>query len=131
VAQGDRKNERSWRLSSRQHELTLDVTKHGEASVVAVNGDLDIYTHEQVRQLFKDGDVLAGPHVVLDLSSVGFLDSSGVGAIVVANRVAAGEGATLHLVAEEQRVLKLFALTGVDRTVPVHPSLEDALAAIG
>jgi anti-sigma B factor antagonist len=131
VAQGDQKNERSWRLSSRQHELTLDVTTHGEVPVVAVNGDLDIYTHERLRQLFKDGEVLAGPHVVLDLSGIGFLDSSGVGSIVVANRVAAGEGTTLHLVAEEQRVLKLFALTGVDRTVPVHPALQDALTSIG
>jgi anti-sigma B factor antagonist len=130
VAQGEQRSERSWRLSSRQHELALDVTAQDGVPVLAVRGDLDIYTHEQLRQLFKDGDVLEAPHVVVDLSAVGFLDSSGVGSIVVANRAAAGEGTTLHLVAEEQRVLKLLALTGVDRTIPVHPSLADALAAI-
>jgi anti-anti-sigma factor len=130
VTQGDQSSARSWRLSSRPHELVLDVATEGGTPVVAVRGDLDIYTHEQLRQLFKDGDVLEGSHVVVDLSAVGFLDSSGVGSLVVANRAAAGEGTTLHLVAQEQRVLKLLALTGVDRTIPVHPALADALAAL-
>jgi len=118
-----------WRLGGRDSDLTLDVTEVDGTDVVTVSGDLDARTHGELRELFKDPAALTRPRVVLDLDAVGFLDSAGIGALVVANRAGAARGAALSLVATQPRVLKLLGVVGLDRVLPVHGTLAEALAA--
>ena len=56
--------------------------------------------------------------LVLDLEAVDFLDSTGLGTIV-----------SLRLVCTEARIRRLFEITGLDKAVPLHASLDDAISA--
>jgi anti-sigma B factor antagonist len=69
--------------------------------------------------------------VVVDLQQVGFLDSVGLGGLVAARqRLHGGEPAgSLRLACTDQRVVKLFALTGLLRPFPLYASVEQARAA--
>ena len=71
-----------------------------------------------------------GPSVVVDLTDVSFLDSTGLGALVAARTAAAGQGGTLPLVCTQRRILKLFTITGLDGVFAIHDSVADALQAL-
>ncbi|SFE31714.1 STAS domain-containing protein [Roseivivax sediminis] len=81
---------------------------------------------------FKDAmrDVTGGAEtrVLLDLSQVEFVDSSGLGAIVAAMKVI-GPGRRLDLAALQPGVDKVFRLTRMDTIFAIHPDVESALGA--
>jgi len=112
--------------------VELAVTKQGAQGVpiVAVSGEVDVYDAPALRDgltdlLHEDGSV------IVDLTEVGFLDSTGLGALVAARTAAQKCGASLPLVCTHQRILKLFTITGLDGVFTIHDTVEDALAALG
>ena len=66
--------------------------------------------------------------VILDLSEVEFLDSSGLGA-VVGSMKQLGRSRRLDLAALTPTVEKVFRITRMDRVFRIYPSIEDALGA--
>ncbi|RSK30722.1 anti-sigma factor antagonist [Rhodovulum iodosum] len=83
---------------------------------------------------FKDRmrEIAAGgpDRVVLDLSQVGFLDSSGLGAVVAVLKLM-GEGRRLELAGLTPTVEKVFRLTRMDSVFTIHESPEAALGEAG
>lgn len=75
---------------------------------------------ERMRDLIKD----APPRVVLDLSQVGFLDSSGLGAVVAVMKLLAPDR-RLELAALTPTVEKVFRLTRMDTVFVIHPAAPD------
>lgn len=112
--------------------MELSVSKHGgdEVPVVGVSGEVDVYAaptlREGLTELLQDGR-----SVVVDLTEVGFLDSTGLGALVAARTSAAERGASLPLVCTHQRILKLFTITGLDGVFKIYPTVDEALAGLG
>lgn len=78
---------------------------------------------DQMRKL-TDGSMAV---VLLDLSSVAFIDSSGLGAIVAAMKQLGNER-HLHLAGLMPNVDKVFRLTRMDTVFTIHPSVEEAFA---
>jgi anti-sigma B factor antagonist len=69
------------------------------------------------------------PAVIADLSATVFCDSSGIRALLVAAHQAADSGTELRLVVQQDgAVWRIIALMGVDRLLPVYPTLDAALA---
>jgi anti-sigma B factor antagonist len=90
----------------------LEITEHGDGSARArLSGDLDIVTSDDVKrelaQLIDDGQRT----LTLDLSGVGFVDSSGLGALVALHRHAEAAGGTLTIRAVPAQVQRLFEIT--------------------
>lgn len=71
-----------------------------------------------------------GTSVVVDLTEVGFLDSTGLGALVAARTTAAERGASLPLVCTHQRILKLFTITGLDGVFRIYDTVDAAIAGL-
>ena len=67
--------------------------------------------------------------VILDLGSVDFVDSSGLGAIV-ASMKALGSGRKMILAGLTPTVEKVFRLTRMDSVFPIYPSLDEALKSL-
>lgn len=95
-----------------------------ETRVVSVAGELDMYTAPEFeRALALNGS--ADSRVVVDLSGCTFIDSTGLGILVQANRHIGGN--PLPIVAAGAEVLRAFEVSGLDRRFALHPSLESAL----
>lgn len=81
---------------------------------------------------FKDRfrDIVSGSRldVILDLSDVDFIDSSGLGAIVAARKLLGGER-RLELAGLTPAVAKVMTLTRMDMVFPIHPDAEAAASA--
>lgn len=110
-------------------DLSLENTTAGDLMVVAVRGEIDVYTAPKLRdrllELINSGQY----HLVVNLEAVDFLDSTGLGVLVGAlKRVRSHEG-TLRLVCTQERLLKIFRITGLAKVFPIFDSLEEATSA--
>ncbi len=103
----------------------------GEAAVITLPEEIDISNSEQVRE-----ELLSllnrGPAVlIVDMAETTFCDSAGVNALVRAHKRATANGAEIRLVVASLGVLRVLAITGVDRLIPVDPSMTASLAEPG
>ncbi len=109
----------------------LQVSERDGGKVLAVTGELDLATVPQVRQAVVE--LLASsngvPMLVLDLSGVDFIDSSGLGSVLGAMRRARAANGEVRAVVCAPHVRSLFEITGLDRLLPVHGSVDEAVAA--
>ena len=78
---------------------------------------------EGLRELSEKG---AG-HIVLDMSDIAFMDSSGLGAVVTVMKQM-GRDKTLELAGLTTAVSKVFALTRMDKIFAIYPNVQDALS---
>jgi anti-sigma B factor antagonist len=106
-------------IQSERHNEVLVVTPRGDRLDAAAAPDFK----RAVKALIDAGD----SRMVLDLSEVGFIDSSGLG-VIVSILKAVGEDGALVLCGMNQRVLTLFRLTRFDRIFSMFATLADALA---
>ncbi len=112
-------------------ELEVTSRREGGRTVVTVTGEIDVYTAPDLRERLN-GLVAEGRYdLVVDLSDLDFLDSTGLGVLVSAlKRVRSHDGA-LRLVCHEDKILKVFRITGLTKVFPIHATLEQALAVDG
>lgn len=98
-------------------------------SVVSAAGEIDLVTAPALDQVI--GAVLAeGPSaLVIDLSAVEFLGSVGL-KILAATYEKLGQSAGFGVVARGPATRRPIHLTGLDKTFPMYPSLDDALSAV-
>jgi anti-sigma B factor antagonist len=110
-------------------DLTLNTRTQGEHTVLEVAGEVDVYTAPGLRD--RVSDLLdGGQHqLIIDLGGVEFLDSTGLGVLVAGLNRAREVGGSLSLVCPQERVLKLFRITGLDEVFTVHGTVDEALAS--
>jgi len=89
---------------------------------------LDASVAIQFKDRFRDLTGQAQGDVILDLSRVDFLDSSGLGAVVAARKLL-GEGRVLELAGLTPAVDKVMTLTRMCTVFPIHADLDTALAS--
>lgn len=107
-------------------ELSIEIRRERDHAIVAAAGDIDIATVAELRErLFELAD--SGQSIVVDLSQVSFVDSTGLGALVGAAKRAAAHGVTLHVVGARPQIRQLFRITGLEGQVPLARTLDEAL----
>jgi anti-anti-sigma factor len=102
----------------------------GQVAVVTAAGEIDISNAEGFRDVLLSALNAGAAGLVADLTPTTFLDSAGVTALVRAARRATATDATLRLAVTARPVLRVLSLVGIDRLIPVYPSLADALASL-
>jgi anti-sigma B factor antagonist len=107
-------------------ELGIDVSKVDSHAVVGVAGEIDVYTAPKLREKLIELVSEGTYDVVVDLEKVDFLDSTGLGVLVGAlKRVKAHDG-SLSLVCTQDKILKIFKITGLTKVFPIHSSVDEA-----
>ena len=110
-------------------ELGLDVRNVGTHAVVDVKGEIDVYTAPKLREKLIELVSEGSYDVVVNLEGVDFLDSTGLGVLVGAlKRVKAHDG-SLALVCTQDKILKIFKITGLTKVFPIHSSVDEAAGA--
>jgi anti-sigma B factor antagonist len=110
-------------------DLTVSTQTVGDRTVVAVGGEIDVYTAPKLREQLVDLVAAGSYHLVVDLEAVEFLDSTGLGVLVGGlKRVRAHDG-SLRLVCTQERILKIFRITGLTKVFPIHQSAQEAVDA--
>ncbi len=112
--------------------LGVSTEKVSGGWLVEVSGEVDLHTAPQLRAVLGGlvEQETPGESVVVDLTGVSFIDSTGLGELVGAHKSLQRRGDRLHLVVTSERVARLLALTGLDEVLGVHGDRFEALAAI-
>ncbi|WP_329281354.1 STAS domain-containing protein [Streptomyces sp. NBC_01451] len=96
--------------------------------VVTVRGEIDHDVKDVLSEaLLSEGGTVAPRRIVVDLSAVTFMDSSGINVFVAAYQQMSDARGWLRIAGAQESVLRVLTLVGVDAFVPCHPTLEQAL----
>lgn len=109
-------------------ELSIDLKTEngGETLVFKLRGSLDLATAPTVRAALSEATEKGGHHLIVDLTQLEFLDSTGLGVLIGAHRRAAEHGGSFRLVVSEGPISRLLNITGLIAVFSVYHSLEDA-----
>lgn len=97
--------------------------------VLVLGGDLDLASAPDLRQRMVEAVAESAPghHLVVDLDGLDFVDDVGLGVLIGGAMRARSRGGSFTLVCSGERLLKVLALSGLDRAMEVHPTLAAAL----
>lgn len=110
-------------------DLTLATREVGATTVVTVGGEIDVYTAPKLRDLITELVGQGRHQLIIDMTAVEFLDSTGLGVLVGGlKKVRANQG-TLQLVCDQERLLKIFRITGLAKVFQIHPTADAALGS--
>ncbi|MFC9977945.1 STAS domain-containing protein [Spirillospora sp. NPDC127200] len=109
-------------------DFDVHLMHHDRCTLVRVQGELDVVTRERFEEAML-GVVDVGAPMVVDMRQVTFCDSTGLNAIVAANRRANERGTPIALIAPPPRIARILHITGIDRYVPVYDTLRAAIGA--
>lgn len=106
-------------------DLELTETIDGDVRIVGVNGDVDLSTSEQFGAVLQRLAGEPGGPIVIDLTDCGFIDSSGLAAILHV----AGRRDGISVVGGSGPPSEVLEMTSIDKSIPVHATLAEAVAA--
>jgi anti-sigma B factor antagonist len=112
--------------------LTINSRTPNETTrILEIEGEIDVYTSPQLKQeivKLAEGGV---KHLIINLSKVEYLDSTGLGVLIGGlKRLREAEG-NLVLVGPALRILRIFEITGLDKIFDIYATEEDAAAKEG
>lgn len=109
-------------------EVGFPVEVVGGVPVVAVPEEIDITNAAGLRAALLEAAARGTGTLVIDMSGTQFCDSAGLNVLVRAHKRAQADGGEVLLVLGGAAVLRILAVTGIDRLIPSFPSLDEALA---
>lgn len=96
------------------------------AVVVQLGGELDLYNAEEIRAALAEAIADNPRCVVVDMAEVEFIDSTALGVLIEARSKLGHDGFRLAALQLETR--RALQVSGLDRHLPVHDTVDDALA---
>lgn len=114
-------------IEFRIEDEAVDASTH----VVAVHGELDLFTVPEFKARIAAAVEAGATRVVVDLSDVSFIDSSSLGVLIGAHKglVAESEEAGVVVVVTDKAIANTFKITGLDQVFEIVKDREAALAA--
>ncbi|MEO6913590.1 MAG: STAS domain-containing protein [Candidatus Baltobacteraceae bacterium] len=110
-------------------ELSVDIKiEHsGDSAVFRLRGCLDLATSPSLRAALLESANEGKHEIIVDLTQLEFIDSTGLGALIGAHRRATENGGRVGLIVAEGPIQRLLNITGLIRVFGVYADLESAL----
>ena len=105
------------------------VEKRTGAVVVRLGGELDLYNADDVRSALVTAIEAGAGRIVVDMSEVDFVDSTALGVLLEARSKLGPNG--LMIAAPQVETRRTLEVSGLDRHLPVHDSVDGALSSTG
>ncbi|MFQ5470920.1 MAG: STAS domain-containing protein [Gammaproteobacteria bacterium] len=106
--------------------MKYPVRTEAHFTVVSLTGEVDLYyspdARKQILRYLNDKQ-----HVLIDLSEVQYIDSSGVASLVEGYQLAKSKGLEFGLVGVSQAAMQVLELARLDQVFPIHATVADRL----
>jgi anti-sigma B factor antagonist len=109
--------------------MSFSLERADDVLIVTVDGQLVVTNRQEFKQAILDAVEQGVKLVVADFSMSGYIDSSGLGALVSLSRRLRESGGELRLVGLNDDLRTLFELTRLDALFPLYATRSDALGA--
>ncbi|MGE5746585.1 MAG: STAS domain-containing protein [Solirubrobacterales bacterium] len=100
--------------------------------LVRVSGEVDMSHEEELRGELRTAVAADAKGVVVDLTECEFIDSSGVRALLLSREAQHSDqdSERLAVAAASDQILRILSVMGIDRVIPIRPTIEEAAAAL-
>jgi anti-sigma B factor antagonist len=105
-------------------DLSLETRTEGAWTVIAVSGELDLYTVTPLKEALVSSVAQGAVRIAIDLSDVGFMDSSSLGILVAALKRAREKDGNIALIGVHGSPAKVLSLTGLDAVFVMAPTFD-------
>jgi anti-sigma B factor antagonist len=110
--------------------LAVHIEDRGRgASIVTLSGELDLSTIPRMESALME-QITQRRAVLVDLTSLSFIDSSGIGVLIQASRESNGTPLGI-VIGRGSQVERVFGITGVDKAMRVYLDRDQALSTLG
>ena len=101
--------------------------REGQVAVVTPEGRLDLASASEFKQVLNDAVKAGDKIIVVDLSKVPFVDSSGLGALISGMKATRLAGGDLRIAQVGEQARLILELTTLDKVMKLYPTVEEAL----
>lgn len=108
--------------------LKIECTFRGKIALLAIEGEVDMYSSPDVRKALINLVKKKVPKIVVDLHTVSYMDSSGVATLIEGLQLCNKYGGHIVLVGLRDNVKEVFELTRLDKIFKILADVETALA---
>jgi anti-sigma B factor antagonist len=100
--------------------------------VVRVAGEVDMSHEEELRGELRTAVAAEPRGIVVDLTECEFIDSSGIRSLLLSREAQHPEDGSepLAVAASSEQILRILSVMGIDRVIPIRPTVEEAAAAL-
>ena len=102
-------------------DLHVTLALKGDVALLTADGNLDDFTAELLRRHLAEAAAMGARRFVVRLDHIGFIDSSGLSALVFGYKLALRRGGDFTLQGDDRLVARLLRRTGLDRVIPMRP----------
>lgn len=103
--------------------LSIDIVEEKSQMIVYVSGEVDIYTAPDLKKKVLKLTAQKGNTVIIDLSDVNYMDSTGIGVFISALKSTKENDSRLKLVNLQSSVMRLFEITGLIEIIDIQPEI--------
>jgi anti-sigma B factor antagonist len=103
----------------------------GDVWIIALAGEVDLYTAPEFKQQLLDVIDQGATHVIVDLTDTTFIDSTTLGVLVGGVKRLRPNGGQLLIVCSDRNITKIFEITGLNRVFPLYSGRVEALESVG
>lgn len=111
-------------------DLQISVRKSDSTPIIELTGEVDAYTSARFREVMLDIIDTEGANLIIKMTDVEYIDSSGLGALVGGLKRATERNGKIVIVCDKPQVKKVFEITGLEKVFPIYDTEESALKAI-
>jgi len=108
--------------------VEVHVRNHESAAIIEVRGEVDLYTSPQMREVIVRAASARTAMVVVDLSGVSYMDSSGVATLVEGLQFSRKYGGAFRLAGLGGAVREVFKFAKLEKVFEIYPDATGALA---
>ena len=102
----------------------------GGPHVLAVEGYVDFEAAPQLKRCLTERIGEGHTRLIVDLSAVGFIDSTAIGVLVAGMKRLRETGGSLAVVCPQEHLRDIFEIAGLNGVMPLHRSRDDALGEL-
>ena len=107
--------------------MDCPIHKLGSIQIVAPSGELDVAIAPELRELLKGVIENGAKKILVDMRKVVFIDSSCLGVLVNAHKLALASSAVIKFAQPNDQVLNIFELTRIDKHLAFYKEMEEAV----
>jgi anti-sigma B factor antagonist len=100
----------------------------GSVNVLPLAGEIDLHVSPRIARSLAGVTAKRPPHIVVDLTEVTYVDSSGLAVLIHGMQDVQGYGGKFAIVGLQENVRPIFEIARLDQVFQIFPTIDDALA---
>lgn len=113
-----------------EERITTRQRREGKYPVVEVSGEIDVFTSPVLKGAVYDPILQGFRHIIVDMTNVTYMDSSGFGILLGATKRVRPEGGTISLVGCNETITRMLTITRLSTIFHLSKTLEEAIQKI-